>query len=71
MDPKQPRKREQEWEEPNYNRFKKILMVAIGFIFVYGGFLIWRNYYAKDAKPMVKKEAASPYYEYQDTTSKK
>jgi hypothetical protein len=59
--------------EPSRRGFKKALWGSMIFIALYGGFLIWKNYYKPGVKPPLERKQLSvpSYFEEDSTTSKK
>lgn len=55
--------------EPSRKGFKKAILISILFVFVYGGFLIWKNYYKPGVKPPIeRKQLSVPSYFSNDST---
>lgn len=56
---------------PSQKTFKRVMWAAVGFLFLYGCFLIWKNYYAQGAVPPTqRKQLAVPQQMQQTDTAK-
>lgn len=58
--------------EPSPKAFKRSILISMIFIFMYGGFLIYKNYYMEGAEPpLERKQLAVPQPLLDDSTATK
>lgn len=55
--------------EPSSKGFRRALLGSLVFIFIYGGFLIWKNYYKEGVKPPLERQQLSVPSYFEDSTS--
>lgn len=54
---------------PSQKTFKRVMWAAFGFLFLYGCFLIYKNYYAPGATPPTQRKQLAVPQQYQDTAT--
>jgi hypothetical protein len=55
--------------EPSSKGFRRAILGSLIFIVIYGGVLIWKNYYKEGVKPPLERQQLSVPSYFEDSTS--